>query len=57
MKATHELLGEEYACDDEWVLVTIMKGTKKACNSSKKSLLDDVQYRNMAVYKIEEGEE
>tara|TARA_R110000851_G_scaffold130492_2_gene264137 strand:- start:275 stop:460 length:186 start_codon:yes stop_codon:yes gene_type:complete len=53
---THELLGEEYACDGEWALVTVMSGTKKKCSESKKHLFGDYQYRGLQVFKIDKDD-
>lgn len=55
-EATHELLGEEYACDGEWVLVVIMTGTKKSCNEAKRNLTGESQYRFMRLFKLEDAE-
>lgn len=47
---THELIGEQYLCDDVWDCVGITKGTRKHCKEIKESC--EYEYRNMAIIKL-----
>ena len=54
-KPTYILFAEEYACDDCWFNVEVMRGTKIECEMARDYSHD--QYRNFEIVSVKEYEE